>query len=107
MSTHLEFIDREKQVLWICYEGRGDELEMNLRIYSVRYVPGFRNGRVGIEYTRWDNPLLGQKSALVEAAVTIVDILTMRQGVTKRHEATFVESLGIVQQHQATVEAAS
>jgi hypothetical protein len=107
LSAHLSQIDREKKVLWISYEGRGDELEMNLRAYGVRYVPGFCNGRVGIEYSRRDNPPLGRSSELDEAAVTLVDILTMRQGVTKRHEAAFIAAQGVVQQHQADYEEAA
>ena len=113
MSARLDFIDREKRVLWICFEGRGDELEANLCAYGVRYVPGFRCGRVGIEFD-WPLEIKGKPGKPgtwgepAESAVTIVEILTMRQGVTKRHEADFLHALGIVQQHQAAqAEAAS
>jgi hypothetical protein len=99
-GTHLDFIDREKKVLWISYDGRGDELEANLRAYGVYYVPGFRNGRVGIEFARPCLEAQGHASKLTEAAVTIVSILTMRSGVTKQMEEDFICSLQIVQEHR-------
>jgi hypothetical protein len=103
-GTHLDFIDREKKVLWISYEGQGDELEANLRAYGVEYVPGFRNGRVGIEFTSECLEANGRPSKLAEAAVTLVAILTMRSGVTKSMEKDFFSALSDVQAHSRTYE---
>ena len=104
MSAHIDFIDRAKRVLWICYEGRGDELEMNLRIYGIEYVPAFRNGRVGISFTRYCPEEKGEQAELAKAAEDLVDILTQRSGVTKKQERRFADALSIVQhfQEQAT-----
>jgi len=108
MSAHIDFIDRAKRVLWICYEGRGDELEMNLRTYGVEYVPAFRHGRVGISYARSCPEDKGEHALLADSAEELVEILTMRSGVTKKQEKHFAAALSIVQSYQSEVgEAAS
>jgi hypothetical protein len=97
VSAAIDFVDPQKRVMWISYEGRGDELEANLRAYGVEYVPDFRHGRVGITYTL---------KAAPEDAVTLVDILTMRCGVNKGHEDAFHGALYRVQEVQHVPEEA-
>ena len=103
MSSHIDFIDTAKRVLWVCYEGRGDELEMNLRIYGVEYIPAFRNGRVGISFTRYCPEEKDERAELSQAAEDLVDILTQRSGVTKKQERRFADALSIVQHFQVQV----
>lgn len=103
MSAHLDFIDTQKRVLWICYEGRGDELEMNLRTYAVEYVPAFRHGRVGICFSRACPEEKGERSTLADQASELVSILTMRRGITEALERRFAQALSIVQKHQASL----
>ncbi|HOX30889.1 MAG TPA: hypothetical protein PLB91_01085 [Spirochaetales bacterium] len=103
MSAHIDFIDTTKRVIWACYEGRGDELEANLRGYGVEYIPTFRNGRIGIGFARYCPEERGEQAQLAKAVEDLVDILTQRSGVTKQQERRFVEALSIVQSFQAQV----
>jgi len=100
MSARLDYIDKEKRVLWIVYEGRGDELEANLRTYGIEYVPTFRNGRVGIGYSRSAPEDKDKSSQLSECAVTVVALLTIRSGITKSQENDFAYALSMVQGYQ-------
>jgi len=100
MSAHLDYIDKEKRVLWISYIGRGDELEANLRTYGVEYIPAPHSGRVGIGYSRPAPEDKGKSSELSENAVTIVALLTIRSGVTRSQELDFAYALSVVQGYQ-------
>jgi hypothetical protein len=109
MSAHVDFIDKAKRILWMSYDGQGDQLEANLRAYGVEYVPDFRHGRVGISFVRpCSSDGLMKSNTLEYAACEIIDILTMRSGVTKSHESRFMNALATVQEHQReSAEAAS
>lgn len=102
MSARLDFIDHDAGVVWVSYEGRGDELATNLRVYCVDFVPSLRVGRVGIPFR---TPLRAETAeVLTDAAVGVVDLLTVRRGVTKREEREFGSKLITIQSFQSRAE---
>jgi hypothetical protein len=108
VNAHVDFIDREKRVVWVSYVGRGDELRANLAGYAVDYVPSFFLGRVGLTYSRSCPEDRGEAGRFSEAAVTIISILTMRAGITKGMREEFGICLHEIQTAQKSVmEAAS
>lgn len=98
MSTHIDFVDRVARVAWICFDGRGDELEANMRAYGIEYVPAFRQGCVGVTYRMGIEETV--RARFFDAAVEAVDLLTMRRGITRAQEETFAVDLGLVQDCQ-------
>ncbi len=95
MSARVEKADHEVGVLWITYEGRGDELSANLRSYCVDFVPSLYFSRIGISFRPGlDSEAFGIFDA---AALSMIDLLTARRGVTEREEREFAKSLLIVQ----------
>lgn len=97
-------IDREKRVVWVSFEGRGDELEGNLRGYGVEYVPAFRVYRVGLPYYRSGPEDKGEQGEFSNAAIELVEILTQRAGITKAMMERFVGALSTVQAAQKLCE---
>lgn len=99
MSAHLDFDDQEMKVLWITFDGRADELEANLRMYGIEYVAPFHHGRVGITYVE---PIVKHgRREFIGASETLIDILTMRQGINDDDRKRFHSALVIVQKGQA------
>ena len=98
MSARVSSVDRDAGVVWIAYEGRGDELSANLSVYGVAFVPALRNGVVGITFKK----ALGDDlvSVFGDAASDLISVLTARSGITERHERMFATSLMIVQMGQ-------
>ena len=100
----VSYIDREKRVVWVSFEGRGDELEGNLRGYGVEYVPSFRGCRVGLPFYHSGPEDKGEQGEFSKAAVELVEILTQRAGITKAMMERFVEALSSVQAAQKLCE---
>jgi hypothetical protein len=107
-GAHIDFIDRAKRVLWLSYDGQGDQLEANLRAYGVEYVPDFRHGRVGISFTQSCPETEGARGLLSDSTEDLLQILTTRSGITIAMEKKFFCALTVVQEHQRDrVEASS
>lgn len=98
MSASCCLIDREKGVAWIVYQGVADELYANLRSYGVDFIPSLYSGRVGITFRRALND--AALEVLSGSAATVVELMTVRRGVTKRDEREFYTALVVVQSCQ-------
>jgi len=98
MSARVSSIDRDAGVVWISYEGRGDELSANFSVYGVSFVPSLRNGVIGLPFK--DGMGDDSVSSFGEAAAKLVGVLTLRCGITEKHEQAFATSLMIVQMCQ-------
>lgn len=98
MSAYAERFDRETRTLWVSYDGRGDELEANLRAYAVDYVPGFHYSRIGLSY----HPGLTEEGRenFRENAEIVIDLLTARRGISPAEERRFATALVVVQSYQ-------
>lgn len=101
MSAHVELFDQANRVLWLTHDGRGDELEANLRGYCLSYIPGLRHGRVGITYA----PNFideARRQVLAENTEIVIDLLTARRGISQKEEDRFATALIVVQRFQAS-----
>jgi len=97
MSARVEKDDHEVGVLWIIYEGRGDELAANLRTYCVDFVPSLYFSRVGIPFRQGLDSEPTEFGVFAAAACSMIDLLTACRGVTEREEREFGTNLFIVQ----------
>jgi len=98
MSANCLTVDREAGVAWIGYQGCADELAANLRAYGVEFIPTLHFGRIGIRFRNaLNDAALG---VLKDAAAEVVDLMTVRRGITERDERRFFTSLVIVQSCQ-------
>jgi hypothetical protein len=98
MSARANYWDREKRVLWLIYEGRGGELEANLRGYSVDYVPALHTGWIGICYRPGMSD--ADRNLFMDSAIEIVELLTARRGITQTQQRRFLGELATVQNYQ-------
>ena len=108
MSAHVDYIDREKRVVWISFLGRGDGLKVDLQSNAVDYVPSFYLGRIGLTYCRALPEDRGEIGRFSRAAVELVEVLTARSGITREMRDKFISSLHEIQTAQGSMtEAAS
>ena len=96
-------IDEQARVVHISFSGVREELLANMRCYGVKFLPALTNrNTVGIPYKagmRKEAVALFAKSAM-----EIIDIWTMRGGVTKRIESDFARAFLVVAANQAESE---
>lgn len=100
MSARVEKADDEVGVLWIIYEGRGDELAANLQTYCVEFVPSLYFSRVGIPYRPGLSSQPTAFGVFAGAACSMIDLLTACRGVTEQEEREFAVNLMTVQSSQ-------
>lgn len=110
MSVHVHNWDRASRVLWLIYEGRGDELEANLRGYCVEYVGGSsggltRHGWIGICYRPGMSD--ADRNLFMDSAIELLELLTARSGISPAQERRFAAELATVQNYQCHVTAAA
>jgi hypothetical protein len=93
-------IDEQARVVHISFSGVREELLANMRCYGIKFLPTLTNrNTVGIPYKAG----LGKEAVALfaKSAMEIIDIWTMRGGVTKRIESDFARSFLVVTANQA------
>lgn len=102
MSVTQTKVDRDARVVWVYFDGRQDELALNLRTYGLEYVPSVYRGSVGLTFRSGmrDDAL----AVFISSARTIIDLLTAQRGITKKEEAEFGINLVVAQMCQRTTE---
>jgi hypothetical protein len=104
MSVRVESWDKEKSVLWLIYEGRGDELEANLHFYCIDYVSSkafsTRTGWIGICYRPGMSDT--ERNLFLDSAIKVVELLTARSGITHEQERRFAGHVSTVQAYQCS-----
>lgn len=98
MSARGYYLDRETCVLWVAYEGRGDELPASLSIYNVLFIMSPHRGRIGLPYRQ----ALSEDAlaAFVHSAARVVSTLVARHGTSRAERDDFATALIVVQSCQ-------